>query len=147
MSWFFLLQTVHDQDGSAGDALTGEVSLRLPPMPLAHLAFYRRDSHPSGLSPHPPFSSILTTLAPCSIHKPRDDKCPPLFVPARIRQYHTALPNIIHLLGHQSGTQKMKCCCSSPFFTERVSHFYSPFSLTAWFLHTTWKEYATLFKH
>lgn len=110
------MQTVHP-----GDVLTGDVSPRLPPMPLAHLAFYRRDSHPSGLSPHPPFLSILTTLAPCSIHKPRDDKCPPLFVPARIRQYHTALPNIIHLFGHQSGTQKMKCCCSSPFFTKRVS--------------------------
>lgn len=135
------------QDGSPGDVLTGEVSLLLPPMPLAHLTFYRRDSHPSGLSPHPPFLSILTTLAPCSIHKPRDDKCPPLFVPARIRQYHTAPPNIIHLLGHQSGTQKMKCCCSSPFFTKRVSHFDSPFPLTAWFLHTTWKEYATLFEH
>lgn len=37
-----------------------------------------------------------------------------LFVLAGIRQCHTALQNIIHLIGHQSGTQKMKCCSSSP---------------------------------
>lgn len=97
----------------------------------------------------PLFLSILTTLAPCSIHKPWDDKCPPppASMQARIRQCHTALLNIIHLVSHQSGTQKMKCCCSSPFSQKGSPTFLllCPFFLTAWFLHATCEEYGTFF--
>lgn len=98
---------VQHQDGDSGCVVMGDGSLHLPPMSLAQI-----------MLPTLPFS-ILTTLAPFSIHKPEMISVL-LFVSARIRQCQTALQNIIHLVGHQSGTQKMKCCTSS-LFEKRVS--------------------------
>lgn len=101
-------------------------------MSLAHLTFYRRDSRPSALSPSPPppfFLSILTTLAPCSIHKPRDDKCPPSpgqykTMPHSSAEYHPSRKSSIR-------DTKDEMLLQLPFFTKRVSHFsYSSVSLS-----------------
>lgn len=79
----------------------------------------------------PLFLSILTTLAPCSIHKPWDDKCPPpsslhagqdKTMPHSAAEYHPSRKSSIR-------DTKDEMLLQLPFFTKRVSHFSAPLSL------------------
>lgn len=98
---------------------------------ISHLTFYRKDSRPSALHPSPPplFYPFWQPLPPALYINLEMISVPPFSMPSRIRQCHTALPNIIHLVRHQSGTQKMKCCCSSPFSQKGSPTFSAPLSL------------------
>lgn len=70
------------QDGGSGRVVMGDVPLHLPPLSLAHLTLYRRPPHTASRTPppHTHTHTILTTLAPHSIHKPEMISVLPLCV-------------------------------------------------------------------